>query len=66
MAYKAAFLATVLLAWAGISHADQSRTDVTERLQSAATVLQNVEQAPDKGIPDEVFKGAKCVAVLPA
>jgi lipid-binding SYLF domain-containing protein len=39
---------------------------VTERLQSAATVLQNVEQAPDKGIRDEVFKGAKCVAVLPS
>lgn len=66
MAYKAAFLAMVLFAWTGISQADQNRTDVTERLQSAATVIQNVEAAPDKGIPDEVFKGAKCVAVLPS
>jgi SH3 domain-containing YSC84-like protein 1 len=66
MGYKAAFLALVLVACAGVSRADQTRTDVAERLQSAATVLQNVEQAPDKGIPDEVFKGAKCVAVLPS
>jgi lipid-binding SYLF domain-containing protein len=66
MTYKAAFLALILFAWTGIAHADQTRTDVTERLQSSATVLQNVEGAPDKGIPDEVFKGAKCVAVLPS
>jgi lipid-binding SYLF domain-containing protein len=66
MRFKATFLAMTLFACAGLSHADQNRTDVTERLQSAATVIQNVEQAPDKGIPDEVFKGAKCVAVLPS
>jgi SH3 domain-containing YSC84-like protein 1 len=46
--------------------ADQTKTDVVERLQSAAETIQQVTDAPDKGIPDEVFKGAKCVAVVPS
>ncbi len=49
----------------GVSRADQDKTDATERLNSAATTLRDVAQAPDKGIPDEVFKGAKCIAVVP-
>lgn len=55
----------VFLCMIGVSHADQDKTDATARLQSAATTLRDIAQAPDKGIPDEVFKGAKCVAVVP-
>ena len=50
---------------AGVSRADQDKTDAVERLQSAAKTLQQIAQAPDKGIPDEVLKGAKCIAVVP-
>ncbi len=50
----------------GISRADQTKTDVEDRLQSATSTIQQIVDAPDKGIPDEVFKGAKCVAVVPS
>jgi lipid-binding SYLF domain-containing protein len=45
---------------------EQTKTDVDERLQSAAKVLREVENAPDNGIPNEVLTGAKCVAVVPS
>jgi SH3 domain-containing YSC84-like protein 1 len=45
---------------------NQNKTDVVERLQSATETIQQITDAPDKGIPDEVFKGAKCVAVVPS
>ncbi len=59
----------VLLLLTGLSSfvwAEQTKTDVDERLESAAKVLHNIENAPDKGIPNEVFTGAKCVAVVPS
>ena len=45
--------------------ADQTRTEVVERLQSSTKVLHEILTTPDKGIPDEVLKGAKCIAVVP-
>ena len=48
------------------ARADQTKVDVTERMQDAAKVLNELAQAPDKGIPDQVFKSAKCVAVIPS
>src|SRR5579862_1755080 len=48
------------LAWAG----DQKK-DVTERLQMATEVLTQMTSEPDKGIPEEVLDGAKCIAVVP-
>jgi SH3 domain-containing YSC84-like protein 1 len=56
----------MFLGAAGIARADQDRTDVVERLQSSAQVLHELDNAPDKGIPDEVFKSAKCIAVVPS
>jgi lipid-binding SYLF domain-containing protein len=50
----------------GIAKADQTKTDVVERMDSSATVLREVINAPDKGIPVEVLSGAKCVAVVPS
>ncbi len=47
------------------SWSDQTRTDVVERLQSATRSMHAILNAPDKGIPDEVLKGAKCIAVVP-
>lgn len=48
------------LAWAG----DQNK-DVTERLQMATDVLNQMAAEPDKGIPEEVLESAKCIAVIP-
>jgi lipid-binding SYLF domain-containing protein len=54
----------VLMMAASLAFAD-AKSDSTERLQNAATVLNEVMAAPDKGIPAEVFDGAKCIVVIP-
>jgi lipid-binding SYLF domain-containing protein len=36
------------------------------RADSAATVLNEIMSAPDKGIPEEVLGSAKCIAVVPS
>src|ERR1700683_240854 len=59
----AALLAVVGLT--SVAWCDQTKTDVVERLQSATKTLHQILNTPDKGIPDEVFKGAKCIAVVP-
>src|ERR1700746_1628850 len=37
-----------------------------DRIQAAATVLNEIESAPDRGIPEEVVVSAECVAVVPS
>jgi lipid-binding SYLF domain-containing protein len=53
------FVAVLLLA--GMAFADTPR----ERLDKAGQVLHQIMATPDKGIPEEVFDNAKCVAVVP-
>ena len=46
--------------------ADKSdKQQAADRLQAAGEVLQQITAAPDKGIPEEVFSNAKCVAIVP-
>jgi lipid-binding SYLF domain-containing protein len=47
-------------AWAG-----SAREDTVARLQSSVDVLHAVMATPDKGIPEEVLNGAKCILVVP-
>src|ERR1700721_1671333 len=54
-----------MLALAGPLWASAANTKVEERLQNAAEVLQEVMNAPDKGIPLEIVEHAKCIAVIP-
>jgi lipid-binding SYLF domain-containing protein len=56
----------LFLGLASLGWADQTKTDVEDRLNSAAKTLQEIENAPDKGIPREIMEGAKCVAVVPS
>ena len=37
-----------------------------DRVQAAATVLDEIQSAPDTGIPEEVLGSAECVAVVPS
>ncbi len=37
-----------------------------ERVESAATVMNEIMSTPDKGIPEEILDSAKCVAVVPS
>jgi SH3 domain-containing YSC84-like protein 1 len=39
--------------------------EVSERLQAAATVMDEIMAAPDKGIPGDVLDKADCVAIIP-
>ena len=57
-----ALVSVSALAWAS----DQTpKQEAMDRLQKASDVLQAVANAPDKGIPDEVLGGAKCIAIVP-
>jgi lipid-binding SYLF domain-containing protein len=48
--------------------ADESakETKAAERAQAAAEVLDQIQGAPDSGIPQEVLGSAECVAVVPS
>jgi lipid-binding SYLF domain-containing protein len=58
-------LLLVTLTWACVTWANPLQKKIEKRLQSASEVLQEIMSAPDKGIPEEVMEGAKCVAVIP-
>ena len=46
---------------------DQSReSKASDRTQAAADVLNEIQGAPDSGIPQEVLGSAECVAVVPS
>jgi lipid-binding SYLF domain-containing protein len=41
-------------------------SDEVKRMDSAATVMNEIMGTPDKGIPQEILSSAKCVAVVPS
>jgi SH3 domain-containing YSC84-like protein 1 len=46
---------------------DQPReSKTTDRVQAAADVLNEIQGAPDKGIPQDILGSAQCVAVVPS
>src|ERR1700735_3549159 len=45
--------------------AGSDREDTVDRMQKSVDVLQSIMSTPDKGIPEEVLNGAKCVVVVP-
>jgi lipid-binding SYLF domain-containing protein len=45
---------------------DKNTSNEVKRVQSAATVLDQIMETPDKGIPKEILESAKCVAVVPS
>jgi lipid-binding SYLF domain-containing protein len=47
-------------AWAG------DRSSEVDRVESSATVLDEIMAAPDKGIPERIIDSAKCIAVVPS
>ena len=61
--YVFGFLMLSLTTFAFAGPAEQ---DTSARLQAAGTVLNEIMAAPDRGIPEEVLNGAKCIAVIPS
>ena len=54
-----------ILSMTSIGWAASSREATYDRLDHAGNVLHEIMAAPDKGIPQEVFELAKCIAVVP-
>jgi SH3 domain-containing YSC84-like protein 1 len=60
---------TVILSLCSYSIAEDKKggeTKAADRAESAAQVLNEIQGAPDKGIPQEVLGSAECVAVVPS
>jgi len=69
---KKSLLVVMIAAWSLAALAqDQAttpktkETKATERVQAAADVLDEIQAAPDQGIPEDLLSKAECVAVVP-
>jgi lipid-binding SYLF domain-containing protein len=68
---KNLLLLLVVLGLAASSFAAKDKDDdednkAADRVKSASTILEEIQAAPDTGIPDEVMGSAECVAVVPS
>jgi SH3 domain-containing YSC84-like protein 1 len=45
---------------------EQKESKATDRVQAAADVLNEIQSAPDSGIPEDILGHAQCVAVVPS
>ena len=66
---KNLLLLLVVLGLAASSFAakdDDEDNKAADRVKSASTILEEIQAAPDTGIPDEVMGSAECVAVVPS
>jgi SH3 domain-containing YSC84-like protein 1 len=45
---------------------EPKQSKATDRVQSAADVLNEIQSAPDSGIPQEILGRSECVAVVPS
>jgi SH3 domain-containing YSC84-like protein 1 len=62
----ALFLTLALIAPTLTADDTKDNTKAEDRIKSAGTVLDEIESAPDSGIPESVLKSADCVAVVPS
>ncbi|HYL16733.1 MAG TPA: lipid-binding SYLF domain-containing protein [Terriglobales bacterium] len=62
---KRRLMLCVIVSMTIVALAAQTENKAVERVQAAADVLDEIQGAPDKGIPAEVLGSADCVAVVP-
>lgn len=55
-----------LASFATVAFAADTGSKAADRVQAAANVLNEIQGAPDTGIPEEVLGSAECVAVVPS
>src|SRR5271165_2602678 len=61
------FVLVVLLGAYTLAADDQTKeSKATDRVQASADVLNEIQGAPDKGIPQQILGSAECVAVVPS
>src|ERR1022692_4574328 len=58
-------IALLTLSLGTFAFAGPGQQDAPARLQAAGLVMHEIMATPEKGIPEEVLNGAKCIAVLP-
>jgi lipid-binding SYLF domain-containing protein len=46
--------------------ADENANKAQNRVKAAGTILQEIQSAPDQGIPEKVLGSAACVAIVPS
>src|ERR1700735_3588788 len=63
---KKFLLLALIISLGSLSFAADEETKAADRVQSAADVLNDIQGAPDNGIPQEVLGSAECVAVVPS
>src|SRR6266567_2008617 len=66
---KKLVLLTLIVSFSSFTFAadDQAKASkAADRVQAAADVLNEIESAPDSGIPQEILGKAECVAVVPS
>jgi lipid-binding SYLF domain-containing protein len=65
---KSACLTLVVLLFSVFLAADDQpkESKATDRVQAAADVLNEIQSAPDSGIPQEILGRSECVAVVPS
>ena len=55
-----------LLAGVAAASTEGDRAKLEDRLNDAATIMNEIMAAPDSGIPEEILDSTKCVAVIPS
>jgi lipid-binding SYLF domain-containing protein len=55
-----------LCAFAAAADDPAKQTKASDRVQAAADVLNEIQSAPDSGIPQEILSRAECLAVVPS
>lgn len=58
-------LFVIALAVAVTADETKEQPKAVERVQASASVLDEIQSAPDNGIPEEILGSAECVAVVP-
>jgi SH3 domain-containing YSC84-like protein 1 len=61
---KNILMVCVLVSAAAVWAADSNKA--VDRVESAATVLKEIQSAPDQGMPENILASAECVAVVPS
>ena len=61
---KTVVATAMVLLMATSAFAQLKKHDI-EKLNDAATVLREIRNAPDKGIPDAIWNKARCVVIIP-
>jgi len=59
-------LAVSLCSFSFAGDDDTKDTKAADRVEAAADVLNQIESAPDSGIPEEILGRSECVAVVPS